>query len=936
MQLNSMTIELFMTTDTLSKQYDPKSIEAQLRENWEAKGYYQPKPADESYCLMLPPPNVTGTLHMGHGFQQTLMDILIRFHRMQGKQTLWQGGTDHAGIATQMIVERQLAEKGIKKHDIGREAFLDKTWEWKEKSAGRISQQIREMGASIDWSRERFTMDDGLQTATKTAFCRLYEEGLIYRGKRLVNWDPKLQTAISDLEVLNVETKGSMWHIRYPLATDPSKHLIVATTRPETIFGDVCVAVHPDDERYKALVGQELKLPLTDRTIPILADTYVDAEFGTGCVKITPAHDFNDYQVGKRHDKPLINILNMDATLNDNVPEKYQGMDRLKARPIIIEDLEALGLIEKIDDHTLQVPTGDRSGETIEPYLTDQWFIKMESLAKPALDALKDGSLKLVPEGWNKTYNQWLENIEDWCISRQLWWGHRVPAYYDDAGNYYVGMDETEVRTKHKLSEAITLHQDDDVLDTWFTSALWPFATLGWPEKTPELKDFYPTQVLVTGFDLIFFWIARMVMFGLHFMDKVPFEKVYIHGLIRDSKGQKMSKSKGNVLDPLDLIHGITLEELTDKRTATMMQPHLKNKIKQQTQKEFPKGIEAYGTDALRFTFCALANTSRNINFDLGRIEGYRNFCNKLYNASRFVLQNIPEETTFTTKPEIINSIDQWVIAELNKTIGECYTHLEDFRFDLLATALYEFTWNIYCDWYLELTKCVLYSDHTTEAEKQSTQYTLLSVLETICRLIHPVMPFITETLWQQLKPLLDLKPESIMLASYPKPDLATNSEEALSEISWLKSVITECRSMRSSLNISPNKPMAVLIHNASAVDKARLDNYKAYLEQLAKIESTTYIDTTNDLPMCASCFIDPMTMYVPLKGLIDLEAEIERNEKAKQKCETEIMKLEKKLGNESYVAKAPTDVVTQSRQDLEDFKSQLEQIQQHLINLNS
>lgn len=925
-----------MSIDTLSKQYDPKAIEAALRHEWEAKGYYKPTPADDSYCLMLPPPNVTGTLHMGHGFQQTLMDILVRTHRMQGKQTLWQGGSDHAGIATQMIVERQLAEKGIKKHDIGREAFLEKTWEWKEKSAGRISEQIREMGASIDWSREHFTMDEDMQTATKAAFCKLHEQGLIYRGKRLVNWDPKLQTAISDLEVLNVETKGSMWHIRYPLADNPEQHLIVATTRPETMFGDMCVAVHPEDERYKDLVGKELQLPLTNRTIPIISDTYVDPEFGSGCVKITPAHDFNDYQVGKRHDKEMINILNIDATLNDNVPEKYQGMDRLKARPIIIEDLETLGLIEKIDDHTLQVPTGDRSGETIEPYLTDQWFIKMESLAKPALEALKDGSLQLVPEGWNKTYNQWLENIEDWCISRQLWWGHRVPAYYDHDGNIYVGMSEHEVREKHHLSSNVILEQDDDVLDTWFTSALWPFATLGWPEQTAELKTFYPTQVLVTGFDLIFFWIARMVMFGLHFVGKVPFEKVYIHGLIRDSKGQKMSKSKGNVLDPLDLIHGITLEELVEKRTATMMQPHLKNKIKQQTQKEFPIGIDAYGTDALRFTFCALASTSRNINFDLGRIEGYRNFCNKLYNASRFVLQNIPENTCFAEKPAMTNAIDSWIMTELNKTITECNKHLADFRFDLLASTLYEFTWNIYCDWYLELAKCVIYADSSTEAEKQSTQYTLLVVLENILKLLHPIMPFITDTLWQQLKPLLNLEPESVMLAAYPQADAALVDNDSLDEINWLKTVITECRSMRSSLNISPNKPMAVQVYQATPADQARLEKYASYLDQLAKIESIAFIEQTDDLPMSASCFIDPMTIYVPLKGLIDLDAEIERNEKAKQKCSAEIIKLEKKLSNENYIAKAPEDVVAKSRQELEDLKAQLAQIELHLQNLQS
>ena len=925
-----------MTQSSLSKQYDPKTIEEALRKEWESKGYYQPKPADERYCLMLPPPNVTGTLHMGHGFQQTLMDVLVRFHRMQGRQTLWQGGTDHAGIATQIIVENQLAEKGIGKHDIGRDAFLEKTWEWKEKSASRISEQIREMGASIDWSRDRFTMDEGMQTATKAAFCRLYESGLIYRGKRLVNWDSKLQTAISDLEVLNVETKGSLWHIRYPLAHDPSKHIVVATTRPETLFGDVCVAVHPDDERYQHLIGQFLQLPLTDRTIPIVADTYVDPKFGSGCVKITPAHDFNDYQVGKRHNKALINILNKDGTLNDNVPTKYHTIDRLKVRPMIIEDLKALDLIDKIDDHMLQVPTCERTGETIEPYLTDQWFIKMDALAKPALDALQNGSVQLIPDVWDKTYNQWLENIEDWCISRQLWWGHRVPAYYDENGNFYVGMDEMVVRSQHKLSDSIKLTQDDDVLDTWFTSALWPFATLGWPEQTLDLKTFYPTQVLVTGFDLIFFWIARMVMFGLFFVGKVPFEKVYIHGLIRDSKGQKMSKSKGNVLDPLDLIHGISLDELIEKRTTSMMQPHLKNKIKQQTEQEFPKGIDAYGTDALRFTFCALASTSRNINFDLQRMEGYRNFCNKLYNAARFVLQNTPENTVFSSKPTKLNSIDLWIHTKLHQTISECYKHLEDFRFDALANTLYEFTWNVYCDWYLELTKCVLYSKTSTDAEKHSTQYTLLTVLETICRLLHPVIPFITETLWQEVKPLLGLKSESIMLSDYPKPDETLVCQTAYDEITWLQNVITTTRAMRSSLNVSPAKLMSVLILNASDLNKELLDKYKTYLEQLAKIEKYSFIESTDHLPMCASCFVEPMTIYVPLKGFIDLDAEIARSEKSKIKCEAEIEKLEKKLANESFMAKAPAEVVAQNRQDLENFKTELMQIQKHLFNLKT
>ena len=736
----------------MEKTYDPHAIEQHWYQQWEDKNYFAPTGKGSSYCIMIPPPNVTGTLHMGHAFQDTLMDALTRYHRMQGDNTLWQPGTDHAGIATQMVVERQLNAIGKTRHDLGRDDFIKRVWEWKEESGGTITKQLRRMGASLDWQRERFTMDEGLSKSVTEVFVKLHDEGLIYRGKRLVNWDPVLHTAISDLEVISEEENGYMWHMRYPLA-DGSGHLVVATTRPETMLGDSAVAVHPEDERYKNLVGKEIALPLTGRTIPIIADDYVDPEFGTGCVKITPAHDFNDYEVGQRHDLPLINIFTVDAQINDNAPTKYQGMDRYEARDLIVHDLRELELLEKIDDHKLMVPRGDRSGVVVEPFLTDQWYVKIEPLAKPAIEAVETGKIKFVPENWNKTYFEWMRNIQDWCISRQLWWGHRIPAWYDDAGNIYVAHDEAEARKKYNLDGDVKLRQDEDVLDTWFSSALWPFSTLGWPEKTDALKTFYPTNVLVTGFDIIFFWIARMIMMGLKFMDDVPFHEVYVTGLVRDSDGQKMSKSKGNVLDPLDIINGIDLEALVEKRTSNMMQPEKAKQIEKATRKHFPDGIPAFGTDALRFTLAALASTGRDIRFDLQRIEGNRNFCNKIWNAARYVLMQCEDQDTGIDNDDVELSLaDRWIISRLQQVEENISQHFDSYRFDLAAKAIYEFTWHEYCDWYLELSKPILFADESSESAKRGTRRTLVRVLEALLRLSHPIMPFITEEIWQQIQ----------------------------------------------------------------------------------------------------------------------------------------------------------------------------------------
>ncbi|CAI2391216.1 valine--tRNA ligase [Alteromonas macleodii] len=916
----------------MDKTFEPQSIEQQCYKSWEEAGLFKASGSGDPYCILLPPPNVTGSLHMGHGFQQTIMDALTRYHRMKGDNTLWQVGTDHAGIATQMVVERQLNAQGKTRHDLGREDFIKKVWEWKEHSGGTITGQMRRLGTSPDWSREVFTMDEDLSKAVTEVFVKLHEEGLIYRGKRLVNWDPVLHTAVSDLEVLNEEEDGHMWHMRYPLA-DGSGELVVATTRPETMLGDTAVAVHPDDERYQGFIGKEIKLPITGRLIPVIADDYVDQEFGTGCVKITPAHDFNDYDMGKRHNLPMINILTDDAKINDEAPEAYRGLDRFDARKQIVADLDAQGALVKIEPHKLKVPRGDRTGAVIEPYLTDQWYVAVESLAKPAIEAVESGEIRFVPENWNKTYYQWMHNIQDWCISRQLWWGHRIPAWYDENGNVFVGRTEEEVREKHDLGSDVTLSQDDDVLDTWFSSALWPFATMGWPEETPDLETFVPSSVLVTGFDIIFFWVARMIMMTKKFTGKIPFKDIYITGLIRDENGDKMSKSKGNVLDPIDLIDGIDIESLVTKRTAGMMQPQLAEKIARRTRKQFPDGIQAYGTDALRFTFAAMASTSRDINFDMARVEGYRNFCNKIWNASRFVLMNTEEHDTGRDGGEMVLSMaDRWIWAKFQQTLVEFEKALEDYRFDIAAQTVYEFTWNQFCDWYLELTKPVLNNDASTEAEKRGTRHTLINVLESLLRLLHPLMPFITDTIWQRVVQLSALKVEegaSIMVQAFPEVDAAKQDDKVLADIEWVKKFIVGIRNIRGEMDISPNKPLNALLKNVSDEDARRLDAAKAFLDKLSKLETVTILKDGEEAPASATALVGEMEILIPMAGLIDKDAELARITKAMEKIEKDVSRTRGKLGNEKFVSNAPEAVIEKERAKLEEGEKALAKLKE-------
>ena len=916
----------------MDKTFEPQSIEQQCYQKWEEAGLFKASGSGDPYCILLPPPNVTGSLHMGHGFQQTIMDALTRYHRMKGDNTLWQVGTDHAGIATQMVVERQLNAQGKTRHDLGRENFIKKIWEWKEHSGGTITSQMRRLGTSPDWSREVFTMDDDLSTAVTEVFVKLHEEGLIYRGKRLVNWDPVLHTAVSDLEVLNEEEDGHMWHMRYPLA-DGSGELVVATTRPETMLGDTAVAVHPDDERYQDFIGKDIKLPITGRLIPIIADDYVDMEFGTGCVKITPAHDFNDYDMGKRHDLLMINILTDDAKINDEAPEAYRGLDRFDARKQIVADLDSQGVLVKIEPHKLKVPRGDRTGAVIEPYLTDQWYVAVESLAKPAIEAVESGEIRFVPENWNKTYFQWMNNIQDWCISRQLWWGHRIPAWYDDSGKVYVGRTEEEVRAKHSLGDDVTLSQDNDVLDTWFSSALWPFATMGWPKETPDLETFVPSSVLVTGFDIIFFWVARMIMMTKKFTGKIPFKDIYITGLIRDESGDKMSKSKGNVLDPIDLIDGIDLESLVEKRTAGMMQPQLAEKIVKRTRKQFPDGIHAYGTDALRFTFAAMASTSRDINFDMSRVEGYRNFCNKIWNASRFVLMNTEEHDTGANGGEMVLSLaDRWIWAKFQQTLVEVEKALSDYRFDIAAQTIYEFTWNQFCDWYLELTKPVLSNDGSSEAEKRGTRHTLINVLESLLRLMHPIMPFITDTIWQRVVPLSALKIEdgaSIMVQPFPEVDSAKQDDTVLADIEWVKKFIVGIRNIRGEMDISPNKPLNALLKNVSDSDALRLDAAKGFLDKLSKLESVTILTKDDTAPASATALVGEMEILIPMAGLIDKNAELARITKAMEKVEKDVSRTRGKLGNEKFVSNAPEAVIEKERAKLDEGEKALAKLKE-------
>jgi len=919
----------------MDKTYNPASIEQKWYQTWEENDYFSPKETDqkETYCIMIPPPNVTGTLHMGHAFQDTLMDLLIRYHRMKGKNTLWQVGTDHARIATQMVVERQLGALKQSRHDLGREKFLEKVWEWKAQSGGTITRQLRRMGASVDWKTERFTMDEGLSKAVTEVFVRLHDEGLIYRGKRLVNWDPVLHTAVSDLEVVSQEESGHLWHLRYPL-TDGSGFLVVATTRPETMLGDTAVAVNPNDERYQKYIGKTIDLPLTKRAIPIIADDYVDKEFGTGCVKITPAHDHNDYQIGLRHDLPMINILTIDAKLNENVPEQYRGLDRFVARKQIVADLQSIDLLEKIEPHKLMTPRGDRSQAVIEPYLTDQWYVKVAPLAKEAIKVVEDGRIKFVPENWSKTYFEWMRNIQDWCISRQIWWGHRIPAWYDEAGAVYVGYSEKQVREKYNIPAGDVLTQDNDVLDTWFSSALWTFSTLGFPENTKRLQLFHPTSVLVTGFDIIFFWVARMIMMGLKFTGDVPFREVYIHGLVRDAEGNKMSKSKGNVLDPLDLIDGVDLETLVQKRTTGLMQPEMAPRIEKSTRDQFPNGIQPYGTDALRFTFAALASTGRDIRFDTGRIEGYRNFCNKLWNATRYVLMNTEEKDVGLGSDEIKLSLaDKWIISQLQRVEKEVTTHFETYRFDLAAQTIYEFVWNEYCDWYLEFSKPVL-TGNASETLQRGTRRTLVRVLETILRLLHPIMPFITEELWQKVAPLAGKDGLTIMLQSYPQFDETKVDLNAEIEINWVKEVILGIRRIRSEMNISPAKQLSVLVQNGSESDLQKLQNNQSFISTLSRLQNIEFLDSNATPPESAITLVGEMKILIPLAGLIDKEAELKRLNKEIDKVRKEHDKLSSKLENPNFIEKAPVELVEKEKQRVAELQAALTKLETQAVKI--
>jgi valyl-tRNA synthetase len=901
----------------MDKLYAPHDIERRIYDRWESHGWFAPAGDGAPYCIVIPPPNVTGTLHMGHAFQHTLMDALTRYHRMRGDRALWQPGTDHAGIATQMVVERQLNAQGVKRTDLSRDAFVARVWEWKEKSGGTIAAQMRRLGDSVDWTRDRFTMDPGLSEAVVEVFVRLYEEGLIYRGKRLVNWDPVLLTALSDLEVEGEEEDGSLWHMRYPLA-DGTGHVVVATTRPETMLGDTAVAVNPEDERYRSLVGKTLRLPLAERLIPVIADAYVDPEFGSGVVKITPAHDFNDYEIGLRHGLPQINIFTPRAVLNETVPARFRGLDRFEARKRVVAELEAAGLIERIEKHRLKVPKGDRTGAVLEPYLTDQWYVKIAPLAAPALEAVESGRTRFVPENWAKTYYEWMRNIKDWCVSRQLWWGHRIPAWYDSSDRVYVGRSEAEVRSRHGLGESVTLRQDTDVLDTWFSSALWPFSTLGWPRQAPELAAFYPTSVLITGFDIIFFWVARMMMMGLKFMGDVPFRDVYITGLILDEHGEKMSKSKGNVIDPLDIVDGIDLESLVLKRTSGLMQPQLAPAVDKATRKQYPQGIEPHGTDALRFTFAALASSGREIRFDLGRVGGYRNFCNKLWNAARFVLTQMQETAPAPSGDPPggeLSVADRWIRARFGRTVTAVETAFADYRFDYAAQALYEFTWYEFCDWYIELAKPVLQADNASPGAKLGTRRTLLEILEALQRALHPLMPFVTEEIWQRVAPLAGKSGPTVMLAPYPRAADFPPDDQAESEIGWVQAVIRAVLQIRGEINIPQSRRIPLLLQGASAQDKTHAEMFRPYLERLAALERITVLEPGASVPQAAAAVVGDLTLLVPMAGLIDVAAEIERLSKVLTKANQDLAKMRARLANESFVRNAPADVVAKDRE---------------------
>ncbi|MGP5210475.1 valine--tRNA ligase [Psychrobacter alimentarius] len=948
----------------LENAYNPSEVEAGMYQGWEESGYFQPTfDKDESFSIALPPPNVTGSLHMGHGFNNAIMDALTRYHRMDGDNTLWQPGTDHAGIATQMVVERRLEAQGIKRRDMTREDFIDKVWEWKEESGGNITSQIRRLGSSVDWSRERFTMDDGLSNAVKEVFVRLFDDGLIYRGKRLVNWDPKFQTALSDLEVENHDEKGSLWHFRYhftdtDLTTQDGKnYLVVATTRPETLLGDTAVAVNPSDERYAHLVGKTITLPITGRVVPIVADDYVESDFGTGCVKITPAHDFNDYELGRRHSLPLINILDERANILpamevypdlqtrepelETTPSEYAGLERFAARKFLVEQAKDQGWLEDIEDYALKAPRAERGGTIVEPWLTDQWYVAVKELAKPAIDAVEDGSIEFVPAQYKNMYMAWMTDLQDWCISRQLWWGHRIPAWYDDAtGEIYVARDEAEVRTKYNLGDDVKLRQDNDVLDTWFSSGLWTFSTLDWADVNadPRVMDtFHPTSVLVTGFDIIFFWVARMIMMTMHFVKnedgtpQVPFKTVYVHGLVRDGNGQKMSKSKGNVLDPIDLIDGIDLEALVAKRTSNMMNPKDAAKIEKQTRKEFPEGIPAYGTDALRFTFTSLASTGRDINFDLKRVEGYRNFCNKIWNASRFVLMNCVDGDSNAkpidqaANPDVWELPEKWIMSRLNSSIKDIHQHFAQYRLDMVSQDIYEFIWNEYCDWYVELAKASLNDDSVSDERKAQIRYVLLHVLETALRFTHPIMPYLTEQIWQTIAPLLGRKnTDSIVVADYPQTDDSQISEQTEADMAWLQELIASVRNIRGEMKLGNAVRLPVLLQNVSHDEEARLSRIKNQFKALAKVESLEIVKEGDEVPLSSSSMVGQLRVLVPMKGLIDPTAELARLGKSYDKLKGQAEGIARKLGNEGFVSKAPAEVVDAEKAKLAELEGQL------------
>ncbi|RFS36121.1 valine--tRNA ligase [Acinetobacter sp. SWAC5] len=955
------------SAQNIATTYDPTEIEKKWYQTWEERGYFKPSEKGESFCIMIPPPNVTGSLHMGHGFNNAIMDALTRYNRMSGKNTLWQPGTDHAGIATQMVVERQLGAEGISRHDLGREKFIEKVWEWKEQSGGNITRQIRRLGSSVDWSRERFTMDEGLSNAVKEVFVKLHEEGLIYRGKRLVNWDPKLQTALSDLEVeSDKEEAGSLWHFKYffedkSLRTHDGKdHIVVATTRPETLLGDTAVAVALDDERYAALVGKNIILPITGRAVPIVKDEYVDKEFGTGCVKITPAHDFNDYEVGKRCELPIINIFNKNAEVLAEfeyiakageqisktipAPADYIGLERFAARKQLVAQAEAEGWLDQIQPYTLKPPRGDRSGVIVEPLLTDQWYVKIAPLAEPAIKAVKDGEIKFVPEQYSNMYMAWMNNIQDWCISRQLWWGHRIPAWYDAEGNVFVGRDEAEVRAKNGIAPDVELKQDEDVLDTWFSSGLWTFSTLGWTGDAAKDKEnyflntFHATDVLVTGFDIIFFWVARMIMMTMHFMKnedgtpQVPFKTVYVHGLVRDGEGQKMSKSKGNVLDPLDLIDGVDLETLVQKRTTGLMNPKQAAKIEKSTRKEFPEGIQSYGTDAVRFTFCALANTGRDIKFDMKRVEGYRNFANKIWNATRFVMMNCEEQVIGQeVRQDLWELPEQWIVSRLQKAKQAVQTAFATYRLDLAAQAIYEFIWNEYCDWYVELTKPVLNDENVSVERKAEVRRVLLAVMEASLRLAHPLMPYLTEEIWQTLAPKLNISGETIMLAQYPVADEAKINEQAEADMQWLQGLIGAVRNIRGEMGLGNARLLPVLLQNTTDAEKAQITRIEALFTALAKVESITFLADGEQPPLSSSSVVGHVSVFVPMKGLIDPKAELGRLQKDLDKVQKQHDQIATKLGNEGFVAKAPAAVVEGEKVKLAEFADQLAKIKANM-----